>query len=201
MVHELISGREFVLGSASPRRRDLLKIIGIEPLVIIANCEEQFEGDNSDEMVLANSQEKNIAVREKYKGQGIVLTADTVVKCDDKILGKPASPDEAAKHLQMLSGRMHEVKTGIVIFDNMNNNSQIGVETTRVFFNSLTAKEIDTYIATSEVFDKAGSYGIQGYASQFVSKIEGCYFNVVGLPIALFYNLIKGVLNDHQSAE
>jgi len=201
MVHELIKGREFVLGSASPRRRDLLNIIGIEPLIITANCEEQVDGDNYDEMVLANSHAKNSAVREQYKGRGLVLTADTVVICGDKVIGKPSGPDKAVEHLQMLSGRKHEVKTGIVICDNMNNHSRMGVETTRVFFNSLTAKEIETYIETGEFFDKAGSYGIQGHASQFVSKIEGCYFNVVGLPIALFYNLIKGVLNDHQSAE
>lgn len=117
------------------------------------------------------------------------LGADTVVAADGGIFGKPADAHDAKRMLKLLSGRSHSVFTGVAIF--AGGGMESAVEETRVFFRSLTEAEIEEYVASGEPADKAGAYGIQGAASKFVKRIEGCYFNVVGLPVARVYEMLR----------
>ena len=118
-----------------------------------------------------------------------VLGADTVVVADGRILGKPADGDEAKSMLRLLSGRTHDVLTGVCLLDS--SECRTFVERTVVRFRELSEREVQTYVDSGEPLDKAGAYGIQGRASKFVERIEGCYFNVVGLPIARLYKLLE----------
>jgi septum formation protein len=117
------------------------------------------------------------------------LGADTTVVVDSQILGKPSSETEAVEMLSLLAGRNHQVITGYCLFDGAA--AQAGAETTTVFFAPMSPDEIMRYVRSGEPFDKAGGYGIQGLASKFIQRVEGCYFNVVGLPIARIYGLLK----------
>jgi septum formation protein len=123
------------------------------------------------------------------------VDADTIVVAGKHILGKPADSDQAREFLRILSGKRHRVITGLTLFNGETGKTLTGEEETAVTFNKLSDEEINQYIATGEPFDKAGAYGIQGYAAQFVRKISGCYFNVVGFPIALFYGMLKEDVN------
>lgn len=128
------------------------------------------------------------------RGGEIVLGADTVVVAGDEVLGKPADAADAARMLRLLSGRPHRVLTGICLL--ASGVSVVDAENTWVHFAPLTAEEIDAYVATGEPMDKAGGYAIQGLASKFVQRIEGCYSNVVGLPVALVYGHLKRIWAD-----
>jgi septum formation protein len=120
-----------------------------------------------------------------------VLGADTIVTLDDHILGKPSDPADAARMLRLLSGRTHRVITGIALVSAAA--TQVAFESTTVSFNALSDKDIAAYIATGEPMDKAGAYAIQGRAARWIPRIEGCYFNVVGLPIALVSSLLESL--------
>lgn len=169
-----------ILASKSPRRQELLKYITEEFKVKSAEVDEALpNGISPSEAVCYLSRIK----AEPFKAEGdIVIGADTVVAIDDKILGKPENHNEAKKMLQTLSGRNHKVFTGVTIIIGEKINTFF--EETVVTFNELTAEEIEEYIATGEPMDKAGAYGIQGYGSLLVQKINGDYFNVVGLPVS-----------------
>ncbi len=174
---------EIILASASPRRWELLKQIGLSFTVQVSNVEEnKFKGDNPQKWVEQLAKDKASSVASSLK-QGLVIGADTVVFKDGKILGKPKSECEAYDMLSFLSGAEHQVLTGIAIIDAMSGESYIDSEITRVKFRQLTEQEINAYIATGEPFDKAGAYGIQGLGALLVESITGCYFNVVGLPL------------------
>ena len=121
-----------------------------------------------------------------------MLGADTTVVIDGEILGKPADPADAARMLRLLSGRAHEVITGICL--RSGRGKVVDAATTRVWFAALSEAEIEAYVASGEPMDKAGAYGIQGLASKFVGRIDGCYFNVMGLPIALLYAHLRVML-------
>lgn len=140
------------------------------------------------EAVVELSRGKAERVAKKHPAD-LVIGADTVVYCDGKILGKPGTVQEAQKMLSMLSGRKHVVYTGVTVI------SPNGVHTdtacTEVYFAHMSREEMEQYIATGDCFDKAGGYGIQGYAARFIEKIDGDYFNVVGLPLRLTYRLLK----------
>ena len=174
---------QVILASASPRRLELLQQIGIEPVV----CPADFaEGDgaaaDADKVVLANALGKCRAVAQ-LKGDDLpVIGADTVVVIDNAILGKPKHAEAAVAMLKSLSGRSHEVLTGIAV--KYQGQERAEVVRTKVFFRALTEAEIEAYAATGEPLDKAGAYGIQGRGAVLVEKIEGCYNNVVGLPLA-----------------
>ena len=127
------------------------------------------------------------------RAEGIVVAADTTVVIDEVMLGKPADEDDARRMLGMLSGRRHDVLTGVSI-GRSGGRLLTEVERTVVEFAPLTAFEIDWYVATGEPRDKAGAYAIQGYASRFVTRIDGSYSNVVGLPVALVYEILKGMI-------
>lgn len=177
-----------ILASKSPRRKELLSLITTDFAVRAADADEALpEGISPEKAVVYLSELKAKAV---YNGVDTVLGADTIVVLDGKILGKPRTDDEAYSMLKTLSGREHSVYTGVTILHPKKSGSFF--RETKVFFNELSDEEIWDYIKTGECCDKAGAYGIQGYASRFVDSINGDYFNVVGLPVsALYHALLK----------
>jgi septum formation protein len=179
-----------VLASASPRRRDILQTAGIEFVARPADIDEsQLDGESPEDHVQRLAEAKARAV---WREGETVLGADTVVVVDDQLLGKPADQREAKQMLRALSGRSHRVLTGICFFDGASAHGS--VEETIVHFRDLDDNEIADYVATGEAADKAGAYGIQGAASKFIHRIEGCYFNVVGLPVSRVYSFIRSSL-------
>ncbi len=183
--------QEIILASASPRRAELLKRIGIAFRVVPSDVDEALEGDlDARSLALKLACRKAMAVAARYPG-ALVLAADTVVCCEGEILGKPEDHRDAARMLQLLSGRTHEVSTGVVLRREITGHHREEVVTTRVTFRRLSREEILGYIATGEPFDKAGGYGIQGYGALLVEGIEGCYSNVVGLPLARLGEMLR----------
>ena len=180
-----------ILASKSPRRKELLKQIGIPFMVVVSDAEE-VSGNSwtPAALVVENAKRKARAVAEKYPDSP-VLGADTVVSSEGKIFGKPKDKDEARKMLTALSGKMHEVTTGLALINR--NEIRTTNVTTKVFFDTMTKADIDAYIATDEPMDKAGAYAIQGKAARFIEKIEGSYSNVVGLPLNALIQLGKGL--------
>jgi len=182
-----------VLASASPRRAELLRAAGIEFDVMPADVDETLDVEESpDGYVRRIAQTKAEVIAARLPGR-TVLAADTVVLVDNTILGKPADHADAQRMLRLLSGRGHVVLTGVCLINPNAASGRVQTLTTRttVRFASLTDAEIDRYVASGEPMDKAGAYAIQGLASRFVTAIEGSYSNVVGLPVALVYDLCK----------
>ncbi|MGC8794008.1 MAG: Maf family protein [Bryobacteraceae bacterium] len=177
-----------VLASQSPRRRELLARAGFSFVVRPVEVDETWwPGEEPAAHVERLAREK---ARVAPAGpDDIVLGADTVVVVDGEILGKPADAEDAARMLRKLSGRMHRVLTGVCL--KRGPTELTHVEATWVSFATLDEQEIRDYVASGEPMDKAGAYAIQGLASRFVKRIEGCYFNVVGLPVASVYRLLK----------
>jgi septum formation protein len=174
-----------VLASQSPRRAEILRQAGIPFTVRFAPVDETpLDGELPEDCVRRLAEAKALAV-ECRPGE-IILGADTTVVIDGAMLAKPADADDARRMLSLLSGRRHEVLTGIAL--RRGDDVIKDWATTLVWFTHMSDREIDDYIATGEPMDKAGAYAIQGFASKFVEKIEGCYFNVVGLPVAMVYH-------------
>jgi septum formation protein len=178
-----------VLASASPRRRELLRNAGFEFAVHPANLpEEQRAGEAAAALAQRLAREKAFEVFQQ-RPNDIVLGADTIVIVEDAIFGKPKNEQEALRMLRMLSGRNHQVTTGVCLtgagFCDM------ASETTRVCMAPLSEDELRSYLASGEYCDKAGAYAIQGLASRWISRIEGDYFNVVGLPVSLVYRMLR----------
>ena len=180
-----------ILASQSPRRQEILKSAGIEFRVRLpAGVEEKrMPGENADVYVTRLARAKAASVRPEPGD--IVLGADTVVVVDDQILEKPRDAADAARMLRLLSGREHFVVTGVCLRSQWR--SVIASESTRVRFVPLTEPEIAAYVESGEPMDKAGAYAIQGLASKFIDRIDGCYWNVVGLPVALVYRQLKQI--------
>lgn len=178
---------KLVLASKSPRRSEILKNAGIDFVVRVADADETIPaGTNPEDAVVFLAARKAMAV-ERAEDE-TVLGADTVVVLDGEILGKPKDRDDAFNMIKRLSGRVHSVFTGVCVIGN--GISMTFAEETKVEFYKLTDEEINTYVNTSEPYDKAGAYGIQGLASKFIRAIEGDYFNVVGLPMSAIYQKI-----------
>ena len=177
---------EITLASASPRRCSLLQQIGLQFTVFPSQIQEPEIEDGTIEKIAQGVQELALlkATNVAQKKTGLIIGSDTTVAFEAKSLGKPKGRDEAIKMLEMLSNDEHQVLTGVALVDVNQNRKSVWYEQTKVFFRSLTQNEIENYVACGEADDKAGSYGIQGKAAIFVQKIEGCYFNVVGLPLA-----------------
>lgn len=174
--------KRFIVASASPRRRELLKNVGYEFEIIPSDADENLpEGLTVEEAVSLLAKRKALAIFESNK-DAVVLGCDTVVALDGKILGKPASREEARAMLRFLSGRTHKVITAVCICDG--EKEVTFADTTEVEFYELTDEAVESYVATGECDDKAGSYGIQGYGSVLVKGIKGDYFSVMGLPVA-----------------
>ena len=179
-----------VLASRSPRRVELLTRAGYEFEVAPADIDERrLDGEPPREMVRRLARRKAAAVAPGRPG-AVVLGADTVVVIDGAVLGKPDGDAEAARMLRRLSGRAHEVLTGVAL--HAADRCRDGVQSTRVVFRALSAEDVAWYLATGESADKAGAYSIQGRASRFVTRIEGSYTNVVGLPMELVGRLLGG---------
>ncbi len=179
-----------ILASASPRRADLLARAGFEFEVAPVEVDETPRtGERPEEYVLRVAREKASAARARQAGDPPLLAADTVVVAERRILGKPADGVEAHQMLSTLSGNVHEVHTAVVLL--MSTGRSEEVVTTRVRFAPLSNAEINWYIATGEPSGKAGAYAIQGCASRFVDWIEGSWSNVVGLPVATVYRMLK----------
>jgi len=176
-----------VLASASPRRRELLSGLGFKIPFDISDFQESNVAEKPVNAARANALGKARDVAKRHAGKW-VLGADTVVVLEGKILGKPADKSEAAEMLAALSGREHEVLTALAL---VGDSEIVGHSSTRVQFREVTALEIEAYVASGEPMDKAGAYGIQGLAGQFVTGIEGCYFNVMGLPVELLTRMLK----------
>ena len=179
-----------ILASASPRRQALLQQLGIEPVVQPASFEEVGgRAELAHEVALANAKGKCYAVYAETGDELPVVAADTIVVIDNVILGKPQDEAEAQAMLTRLSGRTHQVMTGVAV--RYKGQQLAKVCTTDVSFRELTAAEIAAYIATKEPLDKAGAYGIQGRGAVLVEKINGCYNNVVGLPLTMLHEMFR----------
>lgn len=178
----------FVLASASPRRQELLTAAGYRFEVVTADVDEALrEGETADLYVARLAQAKARAVLAGRPG-ALVLGADTTVVVDGVVLAKPAGAADAARMLGLLQGRAHTVLTGVALV--ASGWSRVEVAATTVWFAAMTSAEIDGYVASGEPMDKAGAYAVQGRAARFVTRIEGSYSNVVGLPVALVHALL-----------
>lgn len=185
-----------VLASSSPRRRDLLLKYKLRPIIEEPQIEEKIYLDEAPEQVaMALSFEKVVQVANKFNNEEIIIGADTIVACDGLILGKPKNEYEGKEMIKFLSNREHQVITGISIMRSNCNIKIIDYESTIVKFRKLSDKKIQKYIESNEYIDKAGGYGIQGLGSILVEYINGCYFNVVGLPIYKLDTLLERYFN------
>lgn len=183
---------KIILASSSPRRKQLLEQIGLEFDIITSDIEENIEkNENAGQLVERLALNKALDVAQRTQTRNLVIGADTVVCKEQEILGKPRDKQEAYEMLKALSGRTHKVMTGVAIVEAPNGKSLVMHEETSVKFRDLSDDEIKEYIATGEPMDKAGSYGVQGKGALFIEKIDGCYFNVVGLPLSKFCIMIK----------
>jgi septum formation protein len=188
---------KLILASASPRRAEILRNAGIQFEVCKTDVDEtrladEASGDYVRRLALAKAR----SAAAKYPDpvdETLILGADTVVVVDADVLGKPVSPDDARSKLRRLSGRIHEVHTGLALLSSSGAKQRVVEEITRVHFAPLTDREIEDYISTGEPFDKAGAYGIQAIGGRYVKGIEGCYFNVMGLPLARLWSLLREV--------
>ena len=185
-----------VLASQSPRRSEILRQAGI-PFVVraVPVDETPLPSEKPEDYVRRLAESKAAAV--EASPEETVLGADTTVVLDGDMLGKPEDAADARHMLTRLSGRRHEVMTGICL----RRGDQLARDfaVTAVWFGEMSAGEIDEYVASGEPMDKAGAYGIQGIASRFIERIDGCYFNVVGLPVALVYRLLRGRIDGDRS--
>ncbi len=184
-----------ILASSSPRRRELLRNAGLEFQVHASGVVENPQpGETAENYARRAAREKALSVAANSPSGSLVLGADTVVAVGDEILGKPTGPEDAARMLRQLSGNTHRVITGVCLVRAPDCVEVVKHETTLVTFRKLEEEEIRNYIRSPEPFDKAGAYAIQGLASKFVTRIEGCYFNIVGLPVPRVLGILKPFL-------
>jgi len=188
--------KELILASRSPRRRHLLEQIGLTVRVVPCDIPEEFDSLLSPaENAAALSLQKARCVAPGVQ-EGIVIGADTIVVVDGQMLGKPSDRDDAVQMLQLLSGRTHTVATGFALLDRPSDRFVTAVELTDVTFRRLPRREIEEYVDGGSPMDKAGAYGIQDdYGAVFVTRIEGCFYNVVGLPLSKFYTTLEDFQN------
>lgn len=179
---------KIILGSKSPRRKELLSLLGLKFEIVVSDVDEEVEYTNYVEMVEKIAQKKADFLLKNHQ-DSLVICADTIVICNDMVLGKPKDKQDARRMISMLSDNVHEVYTAV----NLTSKSRKVnfVEKTKVFVSNLTDDEIEEYINTDEPYDKAGAYGIQGIFARFIYKIEGDYYNVMGLPVSRLYHELK----------
>ncbi len=185
----------YILASASPRRKEILQSVGLKFEIIVADADESSETRDPIALTKELAAKKGRAVMDrlvdegKYDGETVIISADTVVVCDGEILGKPKSRADAERMLRMLSGRTHDVVSGIAL--TCKDRTYTDATVTRVTFDTLDEEFLAHYLDSDEPYDKAGAYAVQGVAATVVNKIEGCYFGVVGLSLNCLVNLAK----------
>lgn len=193
---------KLILASASPRRAQILRDAGISFSVLSSAVDETpYPNESPQQMVQRIADAKAELVAARAVGPAILVAADTVVVLDGQMLGKPRSTDDARRMLELFSGRTHSVVTGVTVIRLPEMERRQFVETTLVTFAPLSRDEISRYLSTDEPYDKAGAYAIQGYAGRYIPRIEGCYFNVVGLPLARLIATLQelGWSEDHEN--
>jgi septum formation protein len=184
----------FVLASASPRRSELLRMIGFPFDIIPSHIEENYQNNlNPIDYVLQNAHHKGDAVAKQYPAS-IVIAADTVVVFKNDLLEKPRNKRHARQLLSKLSGQTHQVYTGFGLINRSRDKSKFEYEKTDVTFRSLSNRMIEWYLETGEPYDKAGAYGAQGKGALLIECVKGCYFNVVGLPLSKFFYVLNEFL-------
>ena len=200
---------KYILASASPRRKELIGLLGIDAEIVPSTMEENVVTDDPERLVRELALQKARDVASRFHDGEIVIGADTCVYVGESILGKPKSKDEAMAMLAMLAGNVHRVYTGVAVVKCGENTSSTAsgspspqgegrkevyfVEKTDVHVYPMTAEEIFAYVETGEPMDKAGAYGIQGAFCKHIERLEGDYFNVVGLPVGRLYQVLKGI--------
>jgi septum formation protein len=190
-----MSETNLVLASGSPRRKQLMEEMGLRFQVSPTDADETLpEGATPEQAVVELARRKAAAA--KCNQDSVIIAADTLVAVDGRILGKPAGSTEAVEMLKLLRGRTHEVVTGLCVA--CSGRLYSSYERTLVRFDDMTDRDIEDYVSTGEPLDKAGAYGIQGSAGLFISGIEGCYFNVVGLPKAALRKLLMRAVGEEE---
>lgn len=185
--------KKIFLCSGSPRRKELLQQMGLQFEVFAADVDENVtEALSPSEYVQYLALKKAQRAAEILK-EGVLIAADTIVTLDQEILGKPVDEEEAVLMLKKLSGKNHSVYTGVVVLDLMSKKTLVQYKETLVTMRPYTIDEIQRYVKTKEPFDKAGAYGIQGYGALLVEKIDGDYFNVMGLSVSMLNQMLKEV--------
>ncbi|WP_139905179.1 Maf-like protein [Clostridium thermarum] len=186
---------KIILASASERRTELLKRIVDEFSVIVSNFDEDsvpFKGNFGD-YVIELSKGKALSVAQRVKEEALIIACDTIVAVESAVLGKPSSKEEAILMLERLSGRTHQVYSGLTVMNTKTLEIKCDYVKTDVKFSMLTKGEIRKYVESGEPMDKAGAYGIQGGGGVFVEEINGCYYNVVGLPLNRLNHILRGM--------
>ncbi len=182
---------KFILASASPRRRQLLDQVGLVHECIASGIDEEVDHHLTPEQRAVSLALKKAVYVAETNPDAVVIGADTLVTLGAEVLEKPKNRADAASMLKKLSGKRHAVHTGLAVADQGGNRHAVHCESTWVDFRLMDPDEIEWYLDSEEYADKAGAYGIQGQAALFVERIEGCYFNVVGLPLSALYRLLK----------
>lgn len=193
--------QRFILASASPRRSQLMRQIGLKPDIIPSMVEEKAQGMSPDQTVMELSRQKAEDVAKRYRDGAVVIGADTVVSVGGRILGKPSSHREAVEMIHLLQGNVHQVYTGVTIIRCGSEKKQVTfAEKTDVSVYAMSEQEIYRYAESGEPMDKAGAYGIQGKFAAYIQGIQGDYNNVVGLPIGRLYQELKamGLLEEEE---
>ena len=184
---------KLILASGSPRRAEIMNSVGWDFEKDVPDVDESvIDGESPEDYVVRLAKTKADVIAERHTGE-MVLGADTTVVIEDQIIGKPLDIEDAHRMLEMLSGNWHEVLTGVAVVNNGGTNT--GLQRTRVKFAEMNANEINCLVELGDPLDKAGAYAVQAQAALFIEGIEGDYWNVVGLPISLVYDLVKGVGN------
>jgi len=195
MITGNLNKYRLILASRSPRRQQMIKELGLHFEVVIKEYSESYpRGLTGKEIAEFLAREKALSFRGEITDNEIVITADTIVWCNNEVLGKPADADDARRMIRILSGNTHEVITGVTLFSV--SGERTFSESTKVTFERLTEEEINYYVEEFKPFDKAGAYGIQEWIGLTgCSRIEGSYFNVVGLPAQRFYTELKDFIS------
>ena len=181
-----------ILASASPRRAAILENAGIRFERVVVEIDETLAaGESAEAGVVRLAEEKARRAAANVRGPAIIIGADTLVVLDGEVMGKPVTEEDARRMLRRLSGQTHRVVTGVAALRMPEGDLRQAVETTAVTFAALSGQEIEAYVATGEPMDKAGAYGIQERGGRLVTRIEGCYFNVAGLPLARLWGMLR----------
>lgn len=182
----------FILASSSPRRKELLKMIGINPVIVVPDIDENtLPGEKVEDFLKRVTIAKGEAIYNSSYFHDPVISSDTIVLCENRVIGKPSSRDEAYEFMKLLSNNKHEVLTGVAI--RYEGQVYYDYARTGVTFSEISEEELLYYLEHEEYMDKAGAYAIQGKASVYIQEINGCFFNVMGFPLNLFYGMLKKI--------